>query len=521
MWCVEFAGRQPEGGVAGLAQAVAGALGLRDDAPAGLPGPGGADEAEQLAAALRDRGALLVFDNCEQVVEEAAELTDRLLRAAPGLRVLATSQEPLALAGEAVFAVEPLLPADAMSLFAERAAAAAPGFSLDGHEDAVAEICRRLDGIPLALELAATRVRSLGVAELAARLDDRFRLLDASRRGVPARQRTLRAMIDWSWELLSAPERTVLRRLAVHREGCTLEAAEVVCAGDGVAREEVSSLVGRLVDRSLVTMVTGPSGTRYRLLESVAAYAVDRLRDAAELDAVRGRHLRHYLDLAERAEPRLRDAGQRLWLERLDAEAGNLRAALDAAARGTGSEDGAAVRLAVALAWWWLLRGRLTEGRRALSAVLGTARDHGDLRLLRDAFALLTGERATPEPAPGHAPGHARPLWLHAYGLFSAGQVTAAEKTNARALALAEAVEQSAGATAEATVEARWVVAAALGLRGMLTLGSGAPTAGGPAHRDGAGPRLGHIRPPLRPRPPGPPHPAVGPRPRPAHPRPV
>ncbi|MEU1331307.1 BTAD domain-containing putative transcriptional regulator [Streptomyces sp. NPDC005865] len=384
VWLVELAGRRGESGVADLAQAVTTALGLRDDTgpapapavpvpdPAPTPAPSTPD---RLAATLRDRRMLLVLDNCEQVVEQAAELTDTLLRAAPGLRVLATSQEPLGLTGEAVFLVEPLHDADAVALFTARAAAAAPKFRVGDAADeaAVAEICRRLDGIPLALELAATRVRALGVRELADRIGDRFRLLSsAGRRGAPARQQTLRAMIDWSWELLTAPERIVLRRLAVHRDGCTLEAAEAVCAGDGVEGEEVLDLVTRLVDRSLVVMAPGPAGTapRYRLLESVAAYAMERLREAGDLDGVRERHLRHYLDLAERAEPRLRDGGQSVWLRRLDAEAANLRGALDEAVRAPA--PGEAARLATALTWWWLLRGHLTEARRSLSAVAAT-----------------------------------------------------------------------------------------------------------------------------------------------------
>ncbi|MGW0537018.1 AfsR/SARP family transcriptional regulator [Streptomyces sp. NPDC003032] len=432
VWLVEFAGQHGDSDVADLAQAVAGALGLRDDVPSGLPGPGSGSgpgsatgsatgSVERLAAALREHRTLLVLDNCEQVVEQAAALADALLRAAPGLRVLATSQEPLGLTGEAVFLVEPLDADDAVGLFAARAAASAPGFTLadPGDAEAVAEICRRLDGIPLALELAATRVRTLGVKELAARLGDRFRLLTSGQRGAPARQQTLRAVIDWSWELLSAPERIVLRRLAVHRDGCTLEAAEAVCAGDGVAREDVLDLLTRLVDRSLVVVAAMAPGrvgagagagaaTRYRLLESVAAYAVERLLEMEDLTGVRERHLRHYLALAERAEPRLRDGGQRVWLGRLDAEAANLRAALEEAVRGDSPRE--AVRLAGALAWWWLLRGRLTEALRSLSAVLGLgsgseclgSAEWGELRVLRvlrGAFGLLTGEvveRAVP-----------------------------------------------------------------------------------------------------------------------------
>ncbi|MEU6847211.1 BTAD domain-containing putative transcriptional regulator [Streptomyces sp. NPDC046716] len=482
VWLVEFSGIGA-GTAADLAQVVATTLGIRDDGPTPLPGTGSATPSlpHRLAAVLRDRRTLLVLDNCEHVVDAAAELAELLLRTAPGLRVLATGQEPLGLPGETVFLVEPLSPDDAVRLFMERAASAAPGFprSLDALDEpgrqAVAEICRRLDGIPLALELAATRVRALGVRELAARLHDRFRVLTFGRRGAPARQQTLRAMIDWSWELLGAPERIVLRRLAAHRDGCDLEAAEAVCAGDGVGREEIPDLVTRLVDRSLVVVVDGPAGPRYRLLESVAAYAAERLQETEDLTAVRDRHLRHYRNLAERAEPRLRGAGQRSWLARLDAEAGNLRAALDEAVRrAEAGEPGDAVRLATALAWWWLLRGRLTEARRSLGSIPAASPGvpgYAELGLLRSAFALLTGDRGTVDataPTGGRfavdgeavpdTVRRARALWLCAYGLFSAGDAGAAEELNDHALALFTAARDE------------WGTAATLGLRATLAL---------------------------------------------------
>ncbi|MFB9435873.1 AfsR/SARP family transcriptional regulator [Streptomyces showdoensis] len=532
VWLVEFAGVRG-GTAADLAQVVAATLGIRDDAPAALPGTGAGaagapSPAHRLAAALRDRRSLLVLDNCEHVVDAAVELAELLLRTAPGLRVLATSQEPLGLAGEAVFPVEPLGTDDAVRLFSERASDRDPAFPRDPAEvdpadrAAVAEICRRLDGIPLALELAATRVRALGVRELAARLGDRFRVLNSRQRGAPARQQTLRAVIDWSWELLSAPERIVLRRLAVHSDGCDLAAAEATCAGDGVTCDEVLDLVTRLVDRSLVVVVDGPTGRRYRLLESVAAYATERLHEMADLAAVRDRHLRHYLALAERAEPQLRGPGQRTWLTRLDAEAGNLRAALDEAvrrgARGAsvdraapegpghaaghpaghatdqaggvadglathravglsadriaGRGPGEAVRLATALAWWWLLRGRLAEGRRSLAAALGASPGDADpeLALLHGAFALLTGDHAeacaldgtvatadgVPDPV-----RRARALWLCAYGLFSVGDPVGSEALNTRALALFGSSDE------------QWGTAAALGLRATLAMAGG------------------------------------------------
>ncbi|MCF2532882.1 BTAD domain-containing putative transcriptional regulator [Yinghuangia soli] len=460
VWLVELAGQR--GDTAALVGVVSAALGIRDDSPAGQPGLGTpAAPAERLAAALRDRRLLLVLDNCEQVVEAAAELAGLLLRCAPGLRVLATSQEPLGLDGEAVFLVEPLGPSDAVRLFAERAAAAAPGFTLDGADDAdqaaVAEICRRLDGIPLALELAATRVRALGVAELAVRLGDRFRVLTAGRRGAPARQQTLRAMIDWSWDLLGAPERAVLRRLAVHADGCTLAAAEAVCAGGEVPGGEVLDLVGRLVDRSLVAVVDGPRGPRYRLLESVAAYATERLHETGDFADTQDRHLAYYLALAEEAAPHLHGPGQQEWLGRLDAEAANLRAALDTAVHRP--ETGEAARLGAALTWWWLLRGRLTEGRRTIAAVLDASPGDAELRVIGDAFVMLTGDR----PAVGACPAadipdpvrRGRALWLFAYALFNGGDPAGSEVLNTEAL----------GLCTDAGDE--WGVAAALALQAM------------------------------------------------------
>ncbi|EWM17282.1 BTAD domain-containing putative transcriptional regulator [Kutzneria sp. 744] len=439
VWLVEFAGVR-SGTAAELAEVVAAVLGIRDDLPGATGGAAG------LASALRDRRTLLVLDNCEHVIDAAAELSELLLRTASGLRVLATSQEPLGLAGEGVFAVEPLPTPDAVALFLARARASAPGFSCEPSDlDAVTEICQRLDGIPLALELAATRVRALGVQELAVRLHDRFSILTLGQRGAPARQQTLRAMIDWSWELLSAPERIVLRRLAVHRDGCDLAAAEEVCAGDGVTRAEVLDLVTRLVDRSLVVM----TGNRYRLLESVAAYAVERLHEMEDLAAVRERHLRHYLAVAERADPLLRGSEQRVWLDRLDAEAGNMRAALE-----VGAES---ARLAAALSWWWLLRGRLTEARRTLSTVADSA--FPELVVLHGAFALLTGDHSAASVSIEDAP--ARALWLFAYGLFSAGDADASDAVNTRALEMFTASAED------------WGIAASLALRAMLALGRG------------------------------------------------
>ncbi|MEU3018880.1 BTAD domain-containing putative transcriptional regulator [Nocardiopsis sp. NPDC007018] len=396
VWMVELASlershqRTRRASTLRVAEAVAEALGVRD-APAGpapVPRPGGTPLVERVCEALSGKEVLLVLDNCEHVVGAAATLSETLLRAVPGLRILATSQEPLGISGERLREVPPLesppvsaepsvsCRASAVRLFVARAAATAPGFALDDDNTAaVAAICRRLDGLPLALELAATRVRALGAHELSARLDDRFGLLSSGRRDTPERQRTLLATIDWSWELLTGNEQAVLRRLAVHPDGCTLAAAEEVCAGDGVERADVVDLVARLVDRSLVVVVPGDT-PRYRLLESVSVYCVARLREAGEAVTTQGRFDLYYVELAERADSCLRGHAQRQWLRRMDAEAANLRAVLESSLRR--DEAQLALRLVCAMSWYWVLRGRLGEGRRALArarALEGAAPD--------------------------------------------------------------------------------------------------------------------------------------------------
>ncbi|MEV5596578.1 BTAD domain-containing putative transcriptional regulator [Streptomyces sp. NPDC052496] len=452
-----------------VAEAVLAVLGVREGAAAGPAG-------ERLAGAVRGKRLLLVLDNCEHVVGAVAEITADLLGAAPGLRVLATSQELLGLAGERVWPVPPLEQADAVGLFVARAAATAPGFRLDEHNTAaVADICRRLDGIPLALELAATRVRALGARELSARLDDRFRLLGTGRRGAPPRQQTLRAMIDWSWELLTTAEQVVLRRLAVHADGCMLRAAEEVCAGDGVGSGEVAALLARLVDRSLVAVAEGPYGPRYRLLESVAAYCLERLREAGEAEAVRRRHSIHHTSLAERAEPFLYGAEQREWLARLDQETANLRAALDCAVQEGAAER--ALRLVNAAAWYWFLRGRLAEAGRALGMALDVPASSavpeglrlrakvwqvgmaslagGDTDPVARADAVLkqyatteTQRGSASKAAPADPAGHAWALWFLTYAQVGLGDPAVARDRLARALAAFRALGDRWGTAA-------------------------------------------------------------------------
>ncbi len=436
VWLVELAG---VGRAEQVVNAVADVLGVREDAPGFTRSD---DLPDRVVEALRAREVLLVLDNCERLVEPVAALVSRLLRAAPGLRVLTTSQEPLGLAFETVWAVPPLDVEGAVTLFAARAAAAAPGFTLTPDNASVVEaICRRLDGLPLALELAATRVRGLGVTALLDRLDDRFRLLATGHRDAPARQRTLRAMIDWSWDLLGDAERIVLRRLSVHVDGCALDAAEAVCAGGGVAADDVLDVLTSLVNRSLVVAPEHTGEPRFRLLESVADYGRERLREAGESEDVRRRHAAFYLALAERADPELRAARQLEWLDRLDADTANLRAAHDAS-----GPDGAA-RLVRALTWYWFLRGRLREGRRLM-----TATDPVTVAW-RAGFGVLLGETAEPSAVSGTADiadrlQQARARWFLGYVLSTVGDMPRAVKLTDQALEAFEELGDECGVAA-------------------------------------------------------------------------
>ncbi|MCP2094457.1 MULTISPECIES: BTAD domain-containing putative transcriptional regulator [Actinosynnema] len=450
------------GGYSPVANLVAGVLGVRDEVASGAHG---GRQAEQLADAVRTKQFLLVLDNCEHVVEQAARLSELLLRSAPGARVLATSQEPLGIGGERLWTVPPLtLPSPggpggpddvagstAVQLFVARATEAAPGFALDpSTAAAVGAICRRLDGLPFALELAATRVRALGVREVAARLQDRFALLTVGSRGAPARHQTLRAAIDWSWELLAEQEQVVLRRLSAFNGGCSLQAAEEVCGGGPVRRDEVLDLVARLVDRSLVTTADVDGARRYRLLESVSAYSSERLREAGEQDEVRLRHAAHHADLAECALPHLRGPDQRRWLDRLTAEAGNFRAALDTA--DLPEATGPALRVVNALAWYWFLSGRLGEAKHAFATTLlrageaeaeagGHASDRSEALAWQAGFSLRAGDSTYPlEQCDSLAEGIRDPLrrattrWFLGFARIGFGDQDSAEKRIDRAL---------------------------------------------------------------------------------------
>ncbi|WP_314411234.1 AfsR/SARP family transcriptional regulator [Streptomyces sp. DSM 40484] len=319
------------------------------------------------------RRMLIVLDNCEHVVDAAARLVEQLLERCPGLTVLATSREPLGVPGELLRPVEPLPEPYALKLLADRGAAARPGFRIEDDPEAAAEICRRLDGLPLAIELAAARLRMLTPRQIADRLDNRFRLLTSGSRTVLPRQQTLRAVVDWSWELLDEDERDVLRRLSVFAGGCDLAAAEAVC---GPAALEA---LGSLVDKSLVVAApsggqdagegtgegtgeeAGPGsgdsaggGMRYRLLETVAEYAGQRLDASGERPATERAHLTYYRELARTTDPRLRGPGQRAAIELFQLESENTRAALQRAVAAGDEQE--ALCLVLSLAWYWQIR---------------------------------------------------------------------------------------------------------------------------------------------------------------------
>ncbi|WP_370416624.1 BTAD domain-containing putative transcriptional regulator [Streptomyces fradiae] len=315
------------------------------------------------------RRLLLVLDNCEHLVGAAAELAALLLARCPGVTVLATSREPLGVPGEVLRPLGPLPEETALRLFADRGAAARPGFTVDDDRDAAAEIVRRLDGLPLAIELAAARLRMLTPRQIADRLDDRFRLLTSGARTVLPRQQTLRAVVDWSWDLLTAPERAVLRRLSVFTGGCDLEAAEAVCAeapkapagGSAATPADVLDLLGSLVDKSLVVATPTDAGMRYRLLETVAEYAAERLDEAGDRGAAERRHLVHYRELARLTDPELRGPGQASALARLEVEHDNVRGALRTAVRVGAEEE--ALCLVQAMSWFWQLRNHHHDAR--------------------------------------------------------------------------------------------------------------------------------------------------------------
>lgn len=387
-----------------VAQTIAASLGVREDP--------GRPLIESLKGHLQTRQILLVLDNCEHLVDAVAGLATEFLGTAPGLKLLCTSREALAVPGEAAWRIPSLSVPDghrsadrnalesfeAVRLFVERAGEVVPGFVLTGQNaPAIVQICRRLDGIPLAIELAASRIRVLTPDQIAARLDDRFRLLAGGSRTAMPRQQTLKAAMDWSYDLLTSQEAAVLRRLSVFNRGCTLGAAEAVCAADDVASHEVLDVLTHLVDKSLVVAEEEDRENRYRLLETVKQYGRDKLVESGEAPAVRNRHLEWFLTLAESAGPKLQTAEQLEWLNRLDAEHDNIRGALEWALESAHEEIPA--RMADALWWFWTLRGHTSEGREWLNKAVARASKPGRIRALTLASAGMLAFFAADYPA--------------------------------------------------------------------------------------------------------------------------
>jgi non-specific serine/threonine protein kinase len=363
-----------------MAQTIANALGLREGGPRSIR--------DVLLENLRDRELLLVLDNCEHLVQDCAELAEGLLRAAPSLRMVVTSREPLGVPGETVYRVPSLgVPdmslvrspgdldaCDATRLFIERARASQPSFEVRPESAAtIARICRRLDGIPLAIELAAARVVVLSPAQIEARLDDRFRLLTGGLRTALARQRTLEATVEWSYQLLPDAERRLLSRLSVFPGSWSLEAAEHICGGEGIEESDTLDLLSKLVAKSLVAIEGEPGGEhRYHLLETVRQYALERLVEAGAADRFRRRHFDVFFDAFRGGHTTFRGHGQSALIRRVLADQENIRAALEWAL--TSSELSAkGVELAAALFWFWAKRGQFEEGRRWLERALAVA----------------------------------------------------------------------------------------------------------------------------------------------------
>jgi predicted ATPase/DNA-binding SARP family transcriptional activator len=390
VWLVELA---PVTDPADVTSTVLGTLGLREQVlvyptrprrlMAETPLP--PDELSRLLSALAAKRTLLVLDNCEHLIAAAAALADRVLAACPQVLILATSREPLNITGEALWTVGPLtlppdpaatpLPAEravvqdsaSVRLLTQRARAVVPGFEVtEDNAPAVAMICRALDGMPLAIELAAARLRTMAPEQVAARLSDRFQLLTGGSRTAMPRHQTLRAVVDWSWDLLDDAERALWRRFSVFAGGATLEAAEQVCSGSGVRADQILDLLTALADKSLLIVRHDPP--RYRMLEIIRAYGQERLAEAGEAEEVREAHAQYFTRLAEAGQYHLLRAEQLDWLRRLSADQDNLHAAIrGAVAVGDGP---VAVRLAAALGWYWSLRTMKVEGTELMGEAL-------------------------------------------------------------------------------------------------------------------------------------------------------
>jgi len=403
VWFVELA---PVADPSLVPNTVAAAVGVREEAHRPV--------LATLLSYLHAKKALILFDNCEHLIDACASLANDVLHGSPRTRLLATSREALGIGGELVWQV-PTLPTPepdaplslaqletyaAVRLFDQRARFALPTFRLTSlNAPVVASICRRLDGIPLAIELAAARVKALSVEQIAARLDDRFHLLTGGSRAALPRQQTLRALVDWSHELLTEPERVVLRRLSVFAGGWTAQAAEAVCASDQIEAADVLDLLARLVEKSLVTPDVQGTRPRYGMLETIRQYAAEKRDEAHEGDRLRDRHLEHFRGLAESAEPNFYHPDQQAWYLQVDAELENARAALDWAETGTGVEAG--LRLVLALHRYWYSRQYCREAFDWIQRLLGMTQVTIDGPLRAKALFvsshLLTffGDRAT------------------------------------------------------------------------------------------------------------------------------
>ncbi|HEX6930512.1 MAG TPA: BTAD domain-containing putative transcriptional regulator, partial [Streptosporangiaceae bacterium] len=437
VWLVELAAIGANGDVV---QATLAGLGLRDALLGAAQGATqGADPVDGLIAAIREREALLILDNCEHVIESAAAFADRVLGECRRLRILATSREPLGITGEALWQVEPLALPDAslgeiaaspaVRLLRDRAGAVRKDLGGDARTlSAMARICRALDGMPLAIELAAARLRTMTVEQLANRLDDRFRLLTSGSRTALPRHKTLRAVVDWSWDLLTEAERMVLRRLSVFSGGASLEAAERVCVArtgeprtgqqSAVEQDEVLELLTSLAEKSLLrTEGDGAQdgaqdgALRYRMLGTIKEYAADRLTEAGEADLARQAHLGYFTELTESAEPHLRRAEQLAWLARLEADHDNISAAMRGAI--AAGQAQAAMRLAAAAGWYWWLGGRRSEGFELMVAATSTPGEVTD-EVRAMVYALVVNFVTS-----GRGDGHEAAEWIHQAYRFS------------------------------------------------------------------------------------------------------
>jgi predicted ATPase/DNA-binding CsgD family transcriptional regulator len=449
VWMVDLA---PLADPSLVPQAVASTLGVHEQ-------PGRAP-AETLSDYLRSKKVLLVLDNCEHLIEACAKLAEALLHLCPELRVLATSREALGLTGEVAWpvpslslpdlrhlpAVESLLRYESARLFVERTVAVKPTFALNEQNAlAVSHVCYQLDGIPLALELAAARAKVLSVEQIADRLDDSFRVLSAGGRTAMPRHRTLHATMDWSHELLPEEERVLFRRLSVFAGGFTLEAAESVCAGEELVRDDVLDLLSHLVDKSLVTAREEDGEARYRLLETVRQYGWEKLSESGEAERFRERHAGYYLALAQEADPELKGVRQVAWLEQLEREHDNLRAAMRwLLGRGESQE---VARLGWALWLFWAIRGHFAEGRRSMEKALSANGDampasaRAKALFVEGMMANYQGDHGSAEPLVEESLGLFRELEDKlgtAYALSNAGFAASGQGHRQRAITLNE-----------------------------------------------------------------------------------